>query len=211
MAVAYGTSIMYHLTQRMLQTLRKDLQAYHGMFQGDRCSGWEMEELLVRAIKSDTTAQHHVQWREGGHDPDADIMVRTNGTTYPIQVKSGKVKRIRSMNCDVLELSGYRLTRFDGNFESITDFLNNLPAPIIAIPCKKIDNNYGRVFVYRVGYIAESVLTGIKKDKWVEYGSQWRQETDKGILFSLVPRMSWQIWWKIPLQYVEFADEIEIS
>ncbi len=121
----------------MRQHLRKDLRADHEIFQGGRCSGWELEELFVRAIKSDTTAQHHVLWKEAGNDANADILVRTNGVEYPIQIKSGQVKNEQRTHGGVLVLSGYRLTRFEGNFEKMTEFLNDLPAPIIAVPCKK--------------------------------------------------------------------------
>lgn len=64
---------MYRLTPRMLQRLHHDLKKYHDLFTGGRCSGWELEELIVNAIKADTQAQHHVRWREAGHDDKADI------------------------------------------------------------------------------------------------------------------------------------------
>lgn len=63
---------MYRLTPRMRQRLIGDLAKYHGLFNGGRCSGWELEELIVAAITSDTRAQHHVRWQEAGHDDKAD-------------------------------------------------------------------------------------------------------------------------------------------
>ena len=50
---------MYRLTPRMVQSLRHDLHRYHDLFSGGRCQGWELEELIVRAIKSDAQANHH--------------------------------------------------------------------------------------------------------------------------------------------------------
>jgi len=114
---------MYRLTPRMLQRLKGDLGKYHGLFDSKRCSGWELEELIVNAIKSDTQAQHHVQWQEAGHDDKADILVRINGARHSIQIKSGRIQSER------LVLSGHRLGRFDGDLERIlapVDELANL-------------------------------------------------------------------------------------
>ena len=73
---------MYQLTSRMEQALRQSLEKYHYLFDGGRCSGWELEELVFKAIQSDNTAGHHAAWQEGGHDDQADIRVRVNGEVY---------------------------------------------------------------------------------------------------------------------------------
>ena len=93
----------------MRQRFEKDLRKYHDLFSGRRCAGWELEELIVAALKSDTAANHHVVWKEAGHDDKADITIRTNGNSHSLQVKSGQIKK------DCLELSGYRLGRFKGD------------------------------------------------------------------------------------------------
>lgn len=41
---------MYRLTARMEQALRQNLEKYHALFDGGRCSGWELEELLFNQI-----------------------------------------------------------------------------------------------------------------------------------------------------------------
>ena len=74
----------YRLSPRMLQSLKGLLRKYHALFSGGRCSGWELEELIVKAIKFDTQKNHHVKWREGGHDFEEDILVKTNGKSYSI-------------------------------------------------------------------------------------------------------------------------------
>lgn len=48
---------MYKLTPRMLQDLESGLRKFHDLFGSGRCDGWQLEELLVRAIQSDTQAQ----------------------------------------------------------------------------------------------------------------------------------------------------------
>jgi hypothetical protein len=69
---------MYELTPRMIQSFRNYLVKFHELFGGGRCTAWQQEELIVKAIKSDTQAQHNVFWTEAGHDDRADIRVGTN-------------------------------------------------------------------------------------------------------------------------------------
>ena len=180
----------------MLQRLERDLRKYHELFSGGRCSGWEQEELVVAAIKSDTAAQHHVFWQEAGHDDKADIRVRTNGDEHPLQIKSGQV---RAGN---LILSGHRLGRFGGVMEDITDYLNANSANLIAIPYKKLDDANGRQHIYQVSYVDVELLTELSADDWEIDGNNYEQVNGHGVGFSIRPAMSWQVWWKIPISHV---------
>ena len=38
---------------------------------------------------------------------------------------------------------------------------------------------------------------------WEQKGTQYIQKNNKEVEFSLRPKMSWQIWWKIPLSKVQ--------
>ena len=196
---------MYRLTPRMLQRLKRDFKKYHELFSGDRCSGWELEELIVVAIRSDTQAHHHVVWREGGHDDMADIVVRTNGDMHPIQIKSGRIKK------DYLTLSGHRLGRFEGDLGKITSYLNKKTANIMTIPYKKVDDKRGRKHIYQVSYVNIQHLTGLKSDRWQKPKTTYEQTNDSGVIFSLRPSMSWQIWWKIPIALIQQEREMVID
>ncbi len=112
---------MYRLTPRMEQHFRKSLACYHDIFDGGRCSGWELEELIVKAIRSDNNANHLPRWREGGHDDYADIFVRADDKEYGIQIKSGQIKADK--DGVFLILSGHRLGRFKGDLDRITTYL----------------------------------------------------------------------------------------
>jgi len=79
---------MYRLTPRMQQIFQRNLHKYHELFDGGRCSGCELEQLLFKAIQSDSTAQHYATWKEAGHDDQADIQVRVNDNVHPLQIKS---------------------------------------------------------------------------------------------------------------------------
>ena len=199
---------MYRLTSRMLQHLRADLQKYHDLFRGGRCSGWELEELVDRAIKSDTQAQHHSKWKEAGHDDQADIVVQVNGSSHKVQIKSGKWSG--KLNPELI-LSGHRLGRFEGNMPSITEYLNAPKASILAIPCVKADNEQGRTFSYDVGYISEETIVGLDVHKWQKKGAERIQTNAHGVKFSLRPKMSWQIWWRIPKGLIEIEHLITIQ
>lgn len=184
---------MYTLTARMEQHLKSDLERYHALFDGGRCQGWEQEELIVRAIQSDTSAQHHPFWREAGHDDKADILVRVNGKRYPLQVKSGKIQSAR------LVLSGHRLGRFDGDLAEISDYLNKASANIISLSYLQTDDDTGRHHEYTLRYVSVDYLRGLAGKGWEKHGAQYRQTNEHGVEFSLRPSMSWQIWWYIPL------------
>lgn len=196
---------MYRLTPRMLQHLTTSLGKYHDLFMSGRCSGWELEELIVAAIKSDTQAQHQVRWKEGGHDAEADITVKVNGNTHFLQIKSGKTARQH------ITLSGHRLGRYKGNLNAITEYLNEPKADMVSAPCRKDDGERGRQYVYRICYIDAAQLAGVKAADWVKHGAIYRQTNRHGVEFSLRPSMSWQIWWKIPLSITEQTDEIVIG
>ena len=196
---------MYRLTPRMVQRLERDLRKYHDLFDGGRCSGWELEELIVTAIKADTQAQHQVRWKEAGHDDEADVVIRTNGSTHPVQIKSGKIQAGRLM------LSGHRLGRFAGDFTEICDYLNRPSANIVAVPYRRDDGEQGRRHIYHICYVGMEVLTGLEAPEWERRGTQYVQSNRYGVEFSLRPSMSWQIWWSIPREQQHATDEIVIS
>ena len=189
-------SIMYKLTPRMLQIFEKNLVEFHKLFDGDRCSGWQLEELIVNAVKSDTTAQHHVFWTEGGHDSKADIRIRTNGKEFLMQIKSGKATKKH------INLSGPRHTRFNEDIEQITQSLLDRTDNIISTVYKKIDGKSGRKHIYQVSYIHIDLLKS-DHSSWEEKGTSHYHTNKFDVVLKLSPKMSWQVWWKIPIQLAE--------
>ncbi len=159
------------------------MRKYHELFSGGRCQGWELEELFVNAIKSDTQAHHHVIWREAGHDFVADMEVRTNGHRHCLHVKSGQIRNNRELGCPVIEISGHRLTRFGGDLTRITDFLRNADGHILTVPYRQVDGATGRKRLCQVAHI--------------DSRQSFRQRNQYAVAFSLRPTMSWQIWWQI--------------
>ena len=194
---------MYKLTPRMLQHFERDLEKYHQLFDGGRCSGWEQEELLVKAIKADTGAQHHVLWREAGHDDKADITVEPGG--HLIQIKSGK----ETKNC--INISGHRLGRFDKDFDKITNYLNAIEANIMSVRYRQENDDAGRKHIYQLCYLDVRKLKGIIANGWQKKGAMYIQSNNHGVDFSVHPSLSWQIWWKVPKSIFEETPEIIIG
>ena len=203
---------MYQLTPRMEQALQQNLEKYHNLFDGGRCSGWELEELVFKSIQSDSTAGHHATWKEGGHDDQADIHVRANGLVYPLQIKSGEIKQVRSggITSPHLVLSGHRLGRFGGNFEDITEYLNGDRADFLSVAYRKVDDRQGRHHIYQIVYVEEQYLHELDSDKWEQSGKSYKQTNDFGVIFTVSPSMSWQVWWRIPLSLVNHSLEFTI-
>lgn len=131
--------------------------------------------------------------------------MNANGIDYDIQIKSGQ------KNKDYLTISGHRLGRFKENFEEITKYLNNKTANIISVSYNKIDDESGRCHAYHVCYIDVEHLTKIAPNGWCKSGKTYEQIVSNGVVFSLRPSMSWQIWWKIPHELVEEAKKFEIT
>lgn len=204
---------MYRLTGRMEQSLRQSLEKYHELFNGGRCSGWELEELVYKAIQSDSAAGHHAKWKEGGHDDQADIRVRVNGIEYPLQIKSGEIKQVKSgsVKSPHLVLSGHRLGRFNGNFKDITEYLNEERADVLSVPYRKVDDSTGRHHIYQIVYVEGLYFRQLNENAWVASGKSWTQINQHGVIFTLHPSMSWQIWWRIPLSLVRHSPEFTIG
>lgn len=202
---------MYRLTPRMLQHFEQQgLRKFHDLFSGGRCLGWQQEELIVAAIKADTQAQHHVLWKERGHDDKADIQVRTNGDVHALQIKSGEIIGGRKGKEKKLKLSGHRHGRFEGDLQQITDYLNTRTANIIAVPYEQTDNQQGRIHIYTVSYVDIRYLRELKADEWERKKKIYVQTNAHGVEATLKPSLSWQVWWNVPMELVEQTTPISI-
>ena len=209
----------YRLTGRMAQRMKRDLSDYHRLFSGTRCKGWQLEELLVAAINSDTGSDHHATWVENGQSKGYDFKVRWNPPgkeriTTPIQVKSGKFFKKGKQD---VEFNGFSLNRFRGDLEQITDYINDNNNDIISVPYYYIDSDQGRKHIYQLCYIDSEVVSDVVKDKWEKrehqtlgHVTQWNQVSRNGTLHQLRPTADWKVWWKIPQENIHFGQVLEI-
>ncbi|MCE8163356.1 MAG: hypothetical protein I3273_03415 [Candidatus Moeniiplasma glomeromycotorum] len=198
---------MYKLTDIMIQNFENDLKEFHGLFRGGRCEAWQLEELIIKAIKSDHSKSESVAWIGRGHDVDKDVrIIEKDGKVNDIQIKSGKIEKSNMI------VSAHRTGRFEGDLSKIKEFLNSNKYDTFLIPyCEEADER-GKRFVYQIFY-AEANIFKIDND-WEPKISKKGTETfftqnSKGVKMSLRPSMSWQIWYEIPLNILtSFTREI---
>ncbi len=193
---------MYKLTEIMLQNLEKNLKQFHDMFSGGRCQAWQLEELIAKAIRSDFSKSDKVVWSGNGHDIKADIIVND---IYKIQIKSGQIKNNK------LVISGHRLGRFNGDLLDISDFLNNeAKYIIISVPYERIQDNRGIVHRYYLYYIDTDKMQIENANNWQKSGKSYTYINNNNIEMKISPSMSWQIWWSIPIEIINSADNVKI-
>lgn len=202
------SSPAYRLTSQMRENFRTYLLKFHDLLKGGRCLNWQLEEFLVKSIRSDSATGHYAEWCEGGLDTDADITVRSNGQIHLIQLKFGSCTK------EHLKLSGHRLGRFNGDLLEITQFLNDTRFQIIAVAYRLQQYEIGQSHCYTMHYISPETIrigAGLEwKEVWNKAGikvSRYQLVNEYGVKFSLHPSMSWQIWWDIPLSVIDSEDE----
>ena len=198
---------MYKLTDIMIQNLENDLKTFHNLFRGGRCEAWQLEELIVRAIKSDHSKIESVAWTGRGHDVGKDVRItEENGKVNDIQIKSGKVEKSN------MTVSGHRTGRFKGDLNKITEFLNSSKYDTFLIPYYKEENELGRRFIYKIFYADSNIFkidNGWEPKIGKKGGKTFFTQNSKGIKMSLKISMSWQIWYEIPLNIlINFTREI---
>ena len=199
---------MYKLTPRMLKGFERNLKKYHTLFDEGRCEGIQQEELLVKGIKTCSTAQ--VVWQGKGHDDNPDIVITSKKAKNPFRISSGKEQT------KGIKISGYRLGTHNGNFTSITNYLNSREENIIGITYDKDDDETRCKHIYRLYYLNISKLKGITVNKWVKKKSRSKnpptriQKNSHNVELSVHPSMSWQVWWLVPKDIFEETQEVVI-
>ena len=195
---------MYRLTPRMRQILRRKLKEYHLLFGSGGCSGRSLEELIFTSIRLDNNANHYATWKRIGHDNEADICVTVNDKTYPLDIKSGIVKK------GYLTLSGPRLGRFEEDIEQITACLNSRKSEILSVSYrgvvedKEMAADYGRCR-YQIMYADASCFHGLNPSSWEQVRKRWRQTNRYGVIFWLNPAMDWKLRWKVPEKLLDMS------
>ena len=166
----------YRLSQQNKKRIQSLLKEYHKLFPNLKCKGECLEHIVAKAIGGEVL---------GGHDKHSDIKV--NG--FDVQIKSGEIRK------DILTISGHRLTRFKEDFNGINTFLSSIETIIISVPTKK------KTFDYLIFEIDPELLKPSKE--WTQKGKSFYQVNSNNVKLSISPSMSWQIWWKIPLEILD--------
>ena len=204
---------MYLLTPKMQQTLQENLEKYHDLFDRGCCSNWQLEELIYKSIQSNNTADYHATWREEGPDDQANVRVRINGETHPLQIQYGEIKKTTSGDQRKLYLviSGQSLVRFKGDFKAITEHLNQERADFLSVHYRKVDDDTGKHHIYQILYVEARCRGQLNSDQWKTVKSNWRQINPYGVIYTVCPNASWKVWWRIPLLLVHHSPELVIK
>ncbi len=196
---------MYKLTPRMLKEFKFNLRKYHDLSNEGRCMGIQQQELIVNSIKADKLARDNVLWPGKGHDDNSDIVITREEIEHHFKIISGKETK------EHIKISGYRLGRYDGNFNLITQEINSGNADIICVTYRKKDDNTGFKHIYQLCYLDINKLKGLTVDGWQKKGNSYIQLNSHNVEFSLHSSMSWQLWWNIPKDLFEKTSEIVIT
>lgn len=164
------------------------------------------EELLYTVFKK---MGEKPRWDQGSHKPGADIWCKS----FDISVKSGTIKKTE----DVVQISSYRLTRFD-DLEEIKDFLTNDKNFDIYICVAReefIEKRIYRVFILDKDVFnakdAEWTETFIQNGKRKGKSSGWRGKSPNKVIGNIHKSMSNQLWLEIPLSEAKEILYLEIN
>ena len=81
------------------------------------------------------------------------------------------------------------------DFIEINKFLSEVETVIISVPTRK------KTFDYLIYEIEPSLLKPSKE--WEKKGKSFYQVNSNNVRLSISPSMSWQIWWRIPLDILD--------
>jgi hypothetical protein len=184
-------SVSIHALQDMCQT-------YHGIWRQTKLTADLLEEAIARALEYHEPYRGHVTWQARSHNTKADILLLAP-VPLELSVKSGTP--LKGKNREMLEISGHRLTRAGGNMHIINQLLRALISDVVLCfvhhasrrqyECLYID---AAVFVYPLDAGGWEPKMGEKRGRI----SQYVFRSPGGLVSTIKPPMSWQIWWNIP-------------
>ena len=164
------------------------------------------EEVLYFSLKK---MGEKAEWTLGSHAKGADIKTER----FAISAKSGKIKKGR------LELSSYRLTRFDDagkmDVKRMAGFIDDERNYEFYLCCARVNAAGGarRYVVFKVPadiLVAKSAEWKEVKDRKGEL-SKYACNAENGVCAEIRKKMSNQLWLSVPLGLCEKNLEVEYS
>jgi hypothetical protein len=173
-------------------------RTYHGIWRKTKLTAHHLEEALVNALSYYEPYEHHLVWKSNSHSAKADIQI-TAPTRVGLSIKSGTSGKGKYR--DMLSVSGHRLTRAQGDLNTISTYLRELIPDVMLCfvhnatlrhyECLYID---AAVFLYPTDARQWVPQMGEKRGKV----SQYLFTSPGGLIVSVKPPLSWQVWWTIP-------------
>ena len=88
-------------------------------------------------------------------------------------------------------------------------------ADIILLAYQRVDGEMGRRHIYKVGYLPIEMLR-VVPENWLKSVSPkgavtYRQINQRSIHMRIVERLSWQVWWDVPISLIEWEREMSFG
>jgi hypothetical protein len=142
-----------------------------------------------------------------------------------MSVKSGQIgfKKISDgTKKQFLSISGNRLQEalkleegatkensWDAGADSLIDWLNAHHRDLIILTAPSNEDVLSRI--YEVRFISPENFVYPTKANWNLQGSTIKCELSSGVRVDIKPKLSWQIWWDIPLDKTTLVKRIEVK
>jgi hypothetical protein len=181
------------LSQTSEISLTSKLISFHGILPRSHLTGGYLEDAVASSLDTDPDLHNFVDWTPGSHNPHADIILK-NKNNFGISVKSG------TLNKEILKISGHRLGKVGGDFNKINKLLMEYRSDV-TLCCVYNDFKYSIYYVdkdkfsYPNSSLDWEPIMGKRNGKVSKY--VFRCVGD--LIVEILPELSWQVWWSIPL------------
>lgn len=217
-----------YLNEEMLKTFQNNLEQYHDVVPDIACKGTVLENLLARSLQESCRNAYpntFVEWDPESHNKGPDITIHeyleNPSKKCSLSVKSGQVSSVKDEY--YLNISGSRLQSAIEDAEeknhtdnwlvhgdSIIEHIENIQkkSPVLSVASEK--DAYG--FTYRMSIIKPKLLTTLPNaNEWEKRGNAFFTQNKDGVIATIKPSLSWQIWWTIPVKKILLIDKIRVN
>lgn len=184
-------------------SLKDKFVGFHGILPRSHLTGGYLEDAVASSLNIDPELRDKVDWYPGSHNPKSDIIL--NDKNIGISVKSGTIDK------GFLKVSGNRLSKSNGDFNKINALLTEYVSDIMI--CFIYNNfKYSIYYVDREYFVYPTSANFWKPIMGKRNGvvSEYLYNSPSGIIVKILPKLSWQVWWNIPLELCRVGFEISI-
>lgn len=175
------------ITKKVANLLRDGLNKHHDLYKSP-CKSEYLENQYYNAFLESNHYQN-VIWNCGSHNR-YDIILQYENKNINVSIKSGLLKNNK------LLISGYRLSKYNGCLNHINNLLLEYK-PDIMITTPFIEDRY-KIF------IIDPILFSNPIDSF-------NHTFNNGINAKIHEKMSYQIWWEIPIKLCQEVCHIPIK
>jgi hypothetical protein len=184
---------LFVLSQTTEISLQHKFIAFHGILPRSHLKGDYLEDAVASSLDTDPDLHNFIDWTPGSHNPYADIILK-NKNNFGISVKSGTITD------NILKISGHRLGKVFGDFNKINrllvDYKSDVTLCFVYSDFKYVVYYIDQiVFSYPDSPLQWEPIMGKKNGKV----SKYIYSSPEGLLVEILPDLSWQVWWSVPI------------